>query len=145
MRAYATAVLALLLAATLATGTGCYTGHAVALDKLREVTADVERGIVEIETEDGETLAVGPETVLVVVDNDGLRHPIQPFTYKVSSTQLVAPEQDLILGLSTIEQVEVRMLSTAATVGLVAIGLATAGTMGVLVFTTAGDESFESR
>jgi len=143
MRAYATPILALFLCVSLAAGTGCYTGHAISMDKLREVSNDVERGVVEIESEEGTTLPVGPDTVLVVTDNDGLRHPLQPFTYKVSSTQLVAPEQDLILGLSTIEGVEIRKLSAVATIGLVAIGLATVGTMAVLVFATAGDSSFQ--
>ncbi len=143
MRALSTAVLAVLLCSALVVGTGCYTGHAISLDKLREVSNEVERGTVEMETDEGETVPVTPETMLVVTDNDGLRHPLLPFSFQVSNTQLVAPEQDLILGLSTIEGIEVRRVSTIATVGLVAIGLVAAGSMAATVLLTAGDESFE--
>lgn len=126
------------------TATGCYTGHAVTKQKLIELSnAQDASQVSSVENEDGEAVPVTPETMVVVYDNDGLQHPIQVFTFQVSSTQLVAPEVDLILGLASIERVEVRQLSTMATLGLVGVGIATAATAGVAAIATAGDGSFD--
>ena len=136
-------VLAAVLVTALLGGTGCYTGHAITRDKLQTLSNDVEPGIVDVEADDGEVIPVGSDTTVVVTDNDGLRHRLRPFTFKVSQTQLVAPEQDLILGLDTIDVVEVRQISTVATLGMVGVGVATVGAVAASVVLTAGDDSFE--
>lgn len=136
--------LAAILAVTALTVSGCYTGHGIDRQKLLQLSnASEASDITSIEDEDGDTVPVTTETIVVVTDDDGLEHPIQAFTYQVSSTQLVAPEADLILGLSSIERVEVRQLSTLATLGLVGIGIATVATAGVAAISTAGDSSFD--
>ena len=141
-----TSLLTVLAIATLGvmTSTGCYTGHGIDRQKLLQLSnASEASDVTSIEDEDGDTIPVTTETIVVVTDNDGLQHPIQAFTYQVSSTQLVAPEADLILGLSSIEKVEVRQLSTLATLGLVGVGIATVATAGVAAIATAGDSSFD--
>ena len=123
---------------------GCYTGHTIDRKKLFELSnASEPSQVLSIEDADGESIPVTKDTVVVVTDTDGLQHPIQAFTYQVSSTQLVAPEVDLILGLSAIEGVEVRQLSTMATLGLVGVGLATVAAAGFTAIATAGDDSFD--
>ncbi len=124
--------------------TGCYTGHGIDRQKLLQLSNASEASeVTSVEDEDGETLPVTTDTIVVVTDNAGLQHPIQAFTYQVSSTQLVAPEADLILGLASIERIEVRKLSTLATLGLIGVGVATAATAGVAAIATAGDSSFD--
>jgi hypothetical protein len=124
-------------ACVLVSAAGCYTGHAVGPDKLSAFSNEIESGIIDVETEEGGTVQVGPETGVLVTDIDGLKHPIQPFAFKVSSTQLVAPEQDLILPLDTIELIEVMELSTVGTLGLVGLGIGTAGAMAATVLLSA--------
>lgn len=123
---------------------GCYTGHALSRDRLAELSiAQDPAQVRSIETDDKERIPVTNETVIVVTDDDGLQHPLQAFTFQVSSTQLVAPEQDLILSLQNIEGVQVRRISTLATLGLIGIGIGTAATAGVIAIATAGDQSFD--
>ena len=135
------AVATSLLLAALA-GPACYTGHAIDRAGLAQLAANADgERVTAVQDAHGASILVDEQTVLVVSDDDGLEHPVRAFSYEVSATQLVAPEADLILGLDSIASIEVRDLSTLATLGLVGAGLATAATMGVVVVATAGDDS----
>ncbi len=125
-----------------AAAAGCYTGHAVDRQVLVQMSvASTADAVTSVQDQEGATVPVTANSVVMVTDNDGLRHALQAFSFEVSQTQLVAPDADMILGLSTIERIEVRQLSTASTLGLVGVVVASAATAAGLLVATAGDNS----
>lgn len=119
----------------------CYSGYAIQRDQLNAVQSGVKERSVEVESIDGEKLMVTEGTSIDVTDQDGLSYRLQPFNFKVTQTQLVAPEQDLVLPLGFIDRIEVRKLSTLGTVGLVGVGVAASAAIVVGIAATAGEDT----
>jgi len=119
----------------------CYSGHAIQRDQLTAVQSSVKERAVEVQTVEGKKLTVTESTPIEVTDQDGLSYRLQPFTFKVTKTQLVAPEQDLVLPLGFIERIEVRKLSTLGTVGLVGVGAAASAVIVIGIAATAGEDT----
>lgn len=138
-----TCKLTLLLLPTLllALTQGCYSGYAVKPDDLAKIQSGAESHAVKLATVDGDEVEVTEGTALEVVDRDGLTYRLQPYSFKMTASQLVAPEQDLVLPLGTIDRAEVRKLNALGTVGLFAVGVAAAASIVVGIVATAGEDT----
>ncbi len=120
---------------------GCYSGYAIKKDELAKLQSGVEERKVSLTSVDGEPLTVTEGTGLEVIDQDGLTYPLQPFNFKVTATQIVAPEQDLVLPLGFVDRVEVRKLNPMGTVLLITAGAASATAIVVGIVATAGEDT----
>jgi hypothetical protein len=121
--------------------TGCYKGYAIKQDELGKVQSGAESRTVKLSSEEGEELEVSDGTGIQITDRDGLTYPLQPFGFKLTATQLVAPEQDLVLPIGTIDRIEVRKLNTLGTVGLFGLGVLAATGIVIGIAATAGEDT----
>jgi len=119
----------------------CYSGYAIQRDDLTKLQSGGTEKVVTVRSQSGEDLQVAEGTGVEIFDHDGLTYRLAPFTFKVTSTQLVAPEQDLVLPLGFIERIEVRKLNTWGTIGLFGLGVLAAGGVVVGVVATAGEDT----
>jgi hypothetical protein len=122
-------------------GVGCYKGYAIKPDELGKVQSGSESRSVKVVSSETDDLEVTDGTTIQITDRDGLTYPLQPFNFKLTATQLVAPEQDLVLPIGTIDRVEVRKLNTLGTVGLFALGVAAAAGIVIGIAATAGEDT----
>lgn len=120
---------------------GCYSGYAIKREDLAKLQSGTKERAVKLEAEDGEELVIVEGTGIEVTDQDGLSYRLQPFGFKVTSTQIVAPEQDLVLPLGFVDRVEVQKLNTWGTVGLFGLSVAAAAGMVVGIVATAGEDT----
>ena len=120
--------------------TGCYNIHTVSLDELAKAQDGGSSGVVSMKTTEGKEIAVSENTRLGVVETSGKYTPIVPFNYTWGGSQLIAPDQDVMLKKSEIKEVQVKEISTGKTSALV--GSAVAILLGGLLFITlSADES----
>ena len=122
----------------LALQTGCYNVHTVSLDELAKAQDGGSSGVVSMKTTSGETIPVSENTRLGVVENDGTYTPIVPFNYTWGGSQLIAPDQDVMLKKAEIKEVQVKAISTSKTTALV--GTAVAILLGGILFITLSAE-----
>lgn len=120
---------------------GCYSGYAVKSEDLSKIQSGVEDRAAVLATVGGGEVIVTEGTAIQVVDHDGLSYKLQPYTFKTTASQLVAPEQDLVLPLGTIDRVEVRKLNALGTVGLFALGVAAGAAIVIGIVATAGEDT----
>lgn len=131
----------LLLPTLLLAAAGCYSGHAIKKADLSKIHSGASEKVVKLKALEGEDLVVAEDTGVEVIDVDGLSYRLQPFTFKVTTTQLVAPEQDLVLPLGTIDRVEVRQLNTLGTVALFSAGVVAGAAIVVGIALSAGEDT----
>lgn len=121
----------------------CYNTYYISMDELRSLESS-ETGSKTVRAGDL-TIEVTQSTRLFVRALDGKRYPITPFNFKLTRSQLVAPDRDYIFMLNELEKRgEIDLLSTWKTAGLIA--LAGAAVTGIIIVTvaTAGRKSFSS-
>lgn len=110
---------------------GCYNTYNVTLEELGKATEGGVNNAVKMATAQGEEVVVSENTKIGVTDKNGTYHAVSPFNFTLSSRQLVAPDEDLLLGVDEIETGNVKLVSgtkTALLVGLGVLVLAAAGT-----------------
>lgn len=112
-------VAAILCALSMALQVGCYNTYNVNLDELAKAQEGGERNAVEMKTEDGEVIVVSPSSKLGVTTKDGGYHAISPFNFTLTRAQLVAPDEDLLLGKSQISTGNIKQVSGMKTTLLV--------------------------
>jgi len=120
---------------------GCYSGYQVKVEDLARIGSETQERGVKLTSTSGEELVVEEATGVEVHDHDGLTYRLQPYTFKLTSTQLVAPEQDLVLPIGTIDRVEIRKLNALGTIGLVGLGGAAATGIVIGIAATAGEDT----
>ncbi len=118
--------------------TGCYNVHTVSLDELAKAQDGGSSGVVSMKTSDGKTIAVSENTRLGVVETNGQYTAIVPFNYTWGGSQLIAPDQDVMLKKAEIKEVQVKEISTGKTSALV--GTAVAILLGGILFITLSAE-----
>ncbi len=133
--------VAFISAALLATQFACYNTYNVSLEELARAQEGGESSQVEITTTSGERVIVTENTKLGVTDNAGKYHSISPFNFTMTSGQLVAPDEDLLMSRDSISTGKVKQVSGLRTGLLVAAGVtALVGAM-VAITLTADEES----
>ena len=119
---------------------GCYNTHRVSLKELSKAQEGGQAAAVQLATTDGEKVAVSKNTKIGVIEKDGTLKPISPFNFTLSSQQLIAPDEDLLVGRSQIETGYVKQVSLTKTMLLVAAGLGAIVGGGLYIMLTAEDE-----
>ena len=114
--------------------TGCYNVHTVSLDELAKAQDGGSTGVVSMKTSTGKDIAVSENTRLGVIETNGKYTPIVPFNYTWGGSQLIAPDQDVMLKKNEIKEVQVKEISTGKTSALV--GTAAAILIGGILFIT---------
>ena len=114
--------------------TGCYNVHTVSLDELAKAQDGGSTGVVSMKTSSGKDIAVSENTRLGVIETSGKYTPIVPFNYTWGGSQLIAPDQDVMLKKNEIKGVQVKEISTGKTSALV--GTAVAALLGGILFIT---------
>jgi len=102
---------------------GCYNTYSVNLEELGKATEGGQNNAVRMATAEGEEVVVSENTKIGVTDKGGDYHAISPFNFTLSSRQLVAPDEDLLLGVDEIETGNVKLVSGTKTALLVTIGV----------------------
>ena len=126
--------IALGTAALLSTQFACYNTYNVALEELALAQEGGESSTVSMKTKEGEPVIVTANTKLGVTDQKGEYYSISPFNFTLTSAQLVAPDEDLLLSREAIQTGNVKQVSGLRTGLLVAAGVILA--VGATVFLT---------
>lgn len=116
-------LFSLLLAVGLTAQIGCYNTYNVSLDELAKAQEGGGAGTVKIATEEGEEVVVTQNTKLGITDASGEYLSISPFNFTLTAGQLVAPDEDLLIGREAIQTGNVKVVSGTKTALLIAVGL----------------------
>ncbi len=128
-------------AALLASQAACYNTYNVTLEELARAQEGGESSQVEINTTSGERVVVTENTKLGVTDTQGVYHAISPFNFTLTSGQLVAPDEDLLMSRDAISTGNVKQVSGLRTGLLTAAGVAALVGAMVAITLTAGEKS----
>lgn len=118
--------LPILMILTLIFQTGCYNTYSVSMDEFKKIQEADGAEFKLIKTEDGKEITITENSRVGVKDINGRYYPISPFNFTINSTQLVAPDEDLLLSSKAIEDANVKLVdptNTALLIGGVAIVL----------------------
>ncbi len=126
--------IALVTAALLSSQFACYNTYNVALEELALAQEGGESSTVTMKTQEGEAVIVTENTKLGVADLQNKYYSISPFNFTLTSAQLVAPDEDLLLARESIQTGKVKQVSGLRTGLLVAAGVILA--VGATVFLT---------
>ena len=126
--------IALVTAALLSSQFACYNTYNVALEELALAQEGGESSTVTMKTQEGEAVIVTENTKLGVADLQNKYYSISPFNFTLTSAQLVAPDEDLLLARESIQTGKVKQVSGVRTGLLVAAGVILA--VGATVFLT---------
>ena len=118
--------------------TGCYNVHNVTLDEFGHAQNADEMGLAKMKTEAGAEIVVSENSRIGVVTNDGNYTAIAPFNFTLTSSKLIAPDQDLLLERSDVKTAQVKEVSTGKTTAVVSSALAIL--VGGLLFITLSAE-----
>jgi hypothetical protein len=122
---------------------GCYNTYNVSLEELGKATEGGVNNAVKMATAQGEEVVVSENTKIGVTDKNGTYHAVSPFNFSLSSRQLVAPDEDLLLGVDEIESGNVKLVSGSKTALLVGLGvLVLAGGAAAIVVTAPEKKEF---
>ncbi len=114
----------------------CYNTYTISKGELEKLESGQERESVTIESTDGESVQISPETPLEVQVAGGTSFRITPYNFLLSDTQLVSPDYDLLLDASLVESAQVREISYGKTFGMVgAIVVGVGGGFAALMLT----------
>lgn len=133
-------LLSLLLAVGLTAQFGCYNTYNVTLEELAKAQEGGSANTVRISTEEGEEVVVTQNTKLGVTDKRGEYLAISPFNFTLTSGQLVAPDEDLLIGRDAIATGNVKVVSGSKTALVIALGLAVVVGGALTVILTAEEE-----
>lgn len=133
-------LFSLLLAVGLTAQIGCYNTYNVTLDELAKAQEGGSAGTVKITTEEGEEVVVTQNTKLGITDSSGDYLAISPFNFTLTAGQLVAPDEDLLIGRDAIQTGNVKVVSGGKTVLIVALGLGAVVGGALVVLLTADEE-----
>ncbi|MEZ4472158.1 MAG: hypothetical protein R3F60_15465 [bacterium] len=112
------------LALALVVQTGCYNTYSVTLEELAKAQEGGVNSVVKMATAEGEEVVVTKNTKVGVTDTGGGYHAVSPFNFTLTTRQLVAPDEDLLLGLDEIQTGNVKLVSGTRTTLLVVGGVA---------------------
>lgn len=138
MRFRCTSILALAVFSLSA----CYNTYQIPKDDFVKLQRVEEGDGVLVKAQDGAQLEVTRQSSLFVKSETGRRYPITPFNFKVTSSQLVAPDRDYILMLDQLKAYEVDVPSAGKTAALIGAGAAVAAGLIVILVLTSGEKSF---
>lgn len=133
-------LFSLLLAVGLTTQLGCYNTYNVTLDELAKAQEGGRAGTVKITTEGGEEVVVTRNTKLGITNTGGEYQSISPFNFTLTAGQLVAPDEDLLIGRDAIETGNVKVVSGTKTGLIIAAGLVVVVGGALTVLLTADEE-----
>lgn len=119
---------------------GCYNTYNVTLEELAKATEGGVNNAVKMDTAQGEPVVVSENTKIGVTDKNGVYHAVSPFNFTLSSRQLVAPDEDLLLGVDEIETGNVKLVSGTKTALLVGLGVLVLGAAGTAIVVTAPEK-----
>jgi len=132
-------LVSVLLAVGMTAQFGCYNTYNVTLDELAKAQ-EGGAGTTRIATENGEEVVVTQNTKLGVTDTQGRYLAVSPFNFTLTPGQLVAPDEDLLIGRDSIATGNVKVISSTKTALLIAAGLAVVGGGIATIFLTAEEE-----
>ena len=118
--------LPILMILTLIFQTGCYNTYSVSMDEFKKIQEADGAEFKLIKTEDGQEITITENSRVGVSDINGRYYPISPFNFTINNTQLVAPDEDLLLQTKAIEDTNVKLVdptNTALLIGSVAVVL----------------------
>lgn len=119
---------------------GCYNTYQISWEELGKLQEGGSESAVEVTTAEGEPVSITANSRIGVTDTEGVYHPVSAFNFTMTETQLVAPDEDLLLGRSQIETGNVKQVSGSKTALLVAAGVAILAAGVVYVTVTAEEE-----
>lgn len=133
-------LVSVLLAVGLTAQFGCYNTYNVTLDELAKAQEGDATGTTKITTEEGEEVVVTSNTKLGVTNTEGQYLAVSPFNFTLTPGQLVAPDEDLLIGRDSIATGNVKVISGTKTALVIAAGLAVVGGGIATIFLTAEEE-----
>ena len=119
---------------------GCYNTYSLEREEFSKLQRPDESGTAKVSSKKGADLTVTRDSSLYVRSEGGRRYPITPFNFKVTSSQLVAPDRDHILMLDQVRSYEVDIPSANKTIALIAGGALAAAGLVVGLFLTQGEK-----
>ena len=118
---------------------GCYNVHNVSLDEFSKAQEGGLSGVVSMKTEKEAEVVVSENSRIGVLYNDGRYQSISPFNFTLTSKQLIAPDQDLMVNRSDLKTGQVKEVSKGKTTALVSSALAVL-VGGILFITLSAEE-----
>ena len=119
---------------------GCYNTYSLQQEEFSKLQRADESGNSTVSSKAGKELTVTRDSSLFVRSEGGRRYPITPFNFKVTNSQLVAPDRDHILMLDQVKSYEVDIPSANKTIALIAGGALAATGLVVGLFLTQGEK-----
>ena len=102
----------------------CYNTYNISLEEMAKAQEGGVASAVEVKTDDGELVVISENSKMGVTSNTGEYFAVSPFNFTLTRGQLIAPDEDLLLGRGQIETGNIKQVSGGKTVAIVLIGLA---------------------
>jgi len=102
----------------------CYNTYNISLEEMAKAQEGGISSAVEVKTDSGELVVISENSKIGVTGTSGEYYPVSPFNFTLTRGQLIAPDEDLLLGRSQIETGNIKQVSGGKTVVLVLTGLA---------------------
>ncbi len=120
---------------------GCYNTYGVSLQELGKAQETAGRSqAVKLKTTTDEEVLVTENSKIGVTDTDGTYHAISPFNFTLTSSQLVAPDEDFLIPVSAVKTGNVKVVSASKTTWLVVAGVVALVGAGAAIALTADEK-----
>lgn len=120
---------------------GCYNTYSLQKEEFSKLQRADESGNSTVQSSSGKELVVTRDSSLFLRSQGGRRYPITPFNFKVTNSQVVAPDRDHILMIDQVRSYEVDVPSANKTIALIAGAAAVATGLVVGLFLTQGEKT----
>ncbi len=97
----------------------CYNTYRVSPETFAGLQRSEDGNPVTVRSSKGKNLVVTQDSKLFVLSDGGRRYPITPFNFKMTGSQLVAPDRDYILKVNSLKAFEVDVPSRTKTLSLI--------------------------
>jgi hypothetical protein len=123
---------------------GCYNTYNISLDELGKAQEGGSNAAVKVKTEAGHELIVTENTKIGVTSKQGQYFAISPFNFTMTRGQIIAPDEDLLIGKQNIQTGNVKQVSGTKTALIVLAGLgAVVGGALYVILNAEEDKGFE--
>ncbi len=118
----------------------CYNTYNISLDEMAKAQEGGVASAVEVKTDSGELVVISENSKMGVTSKSGDYFAVSPFNFTLTRGQLIAPDEDLLIGRSNIATGNIKQVSGGKTVAIVLAGLAAVAGGAAFVLLTAEEK-----
>ena len=118
----------------------CYNTYNISLDEMAKAQEGGVASAIEVKTDSGELVVISENSKMGVTSKAGEYYAVSPFNFTLTRGQLIAPDEDLLIGRSNIETGNIKQASLGKTAVIVLAGIAAVAGGAAFVLLTAEEK-----